>query len=189
MNVLQCFYICDYFLYLGAFLWSVQAHHVVSEKLLQELHLGNAEVEIQTAGHVHLQGVATHHHLLKTQGRQSRGRLGKEGGGSRKHFQSNIRTVVWPDSGLLPFERMTNPSLSTSTFSVFLSWVPPTVGRVNLSQDVTSERILLTDDEDRATQIIWVLLRPSTYLHCFRKHKTFIQFSFRRQQVDLCWKM
>ena len=51
-------------MYLSAFLRNVHAHHVVSEKLLKKLHLGNAEVEIQTAGHVHLQRVATHHYLL-----------------------------------------------------------------------------------------------------------------------------
>lgn len=51
-------------MYLSAFLWSVHAHHVVSQKLLKELHLGNAEVEIKTAGHVYLQRVTAHHHLL-----------------------------------------------------------------------------------------------------------------------------
>lgn len=52
-------------LYLSGFFRSVHSHHVVSDKLLKELHLGNAEVEIQTAGHIHLQRVATHHHLLE----------------------------------------------------------------------------------------------------------------------------
>lgn len=51
-------------MYLCNFLWSVHPHHVVPEKLLKELHLGNAEVEVQAARHIHLQGVATHHHLL-----------------------------------------------------------------------------------------------------------------------------
>lgn len=55
----------DYSMYLRILLRSVHPHHVVSEKLLKELHLGNAEVEIQTAGHIYLQRVATHHHLLE----------------------------------------------------------------------------------------------------------------------------
>lgn len=55
--------------HLSGFLGSFGPHHVLSDELLEELHLGNAEVEIQTAGHVHLQGVATHHHLLETRGR------------------------------------------------------------------------------------------------------------------------
>lgn len=50
--------------YLCALLGGVQSHHVVPEKLLKELHLGHAEVEVQAAGHVYLQRVATHHHLL-----------------------------------------------------------------------------------------------------------------------------
>lgn len=54
----------EYCTYLRAFLRSVCAHHVVSAELLKELHLGNAEVEIQAAGYVHLQRVATHHYLL-----------------------------------------------------------------------------------------------------------------------------
>lgn len=59
----MCTHIC--LLYLSTFLWSIHPHHVVSEKLLKELHLGDTEVKIQTAGHVYLQRVATHHHLLK----------------------------------------------------------------------------------------------------------------------------
>lgn len=60
-------------IHLSTFLRSVHADHVVSEKLLQELHLSHAEVEVQTAGHVHLQGVATHHHLLgDSVGRENR---------------------------------------------------------------------------------------------------------------------
>lgn len=50
--------------YLCTFLWCVQSHHVVPEKLLKEFHLGNAEIEVQAAGHIYLQRVATHHHLL-----------------------------------------------------------------------------------------------------------------------------
>lgn len=57
--------VVDYSTYLCAFLRSVHPHHVLSDKLLKELHLGNAEVEIQTACHIHLQRVATHHHLLE----------------------------------------------------------------------------------------------------------------------------
>lgn len=59
--------------YLGAFLRRLRAHHVVSEELLQQLHLGHAEVEVQAAGDVHLQGVATHHHLLETGQREGGG--------------------------------------------------------------------------------------------------------------------
>lgn len=51
-------------MYLCAVLWRLHSHHAVPEKLLKELHLGNAEVEVQTAGHIYLQRVATHHHLL-----------------------------------------------------------------------------------------------------------------------------
>lgn len=66
-------------MYLSTFLWSILAHHVVSEKLLQELHLGNTEVEIQTAGHIHLQRVATHHHFLRTREVEQREMI-REGG-------------------------------------------------------------------------------------------------------------
>ena len=61
---MYCIFV-DYSLYLCTFLRSIHPHQVVSEKLLKELHLGNAEVEIQTAGHIYLQRVATHHHLLE----------------------------------------------------------------------------------------------------------------------------
>lgn len=65
--------------YLCTFLWRVHSHHVVPEKLLKELHLGNAEVEVQTAGHIYLQGVATHQHLLHTD--EERRQEGHEGRG------------------------------------------------------------------------------------------------------------
>lgn len=55
-------------MYLKAFLWSVHPHHVVSEKLMKEVDLSNTEVEIQTASHINLQRVATHHHLLEKKG-------------------------------------------------------------------------------------------------------------------------
>lgn len=78
-----------YSIYLSTFLRSIHPHHVVSQKLLKELHLGNAEVEIQTAGHVYLQRVATHHHLLQRDERHGTG--GNEelevGGESRKGIQ------------------------------------------------------------------------------------------------------
>lgn len=61
-------------MYLATFLRRIHPHHVVSEKLLKELHLGNAEIEIQTAGHIYLQRVATHHHLLQRDEEDSHGR-------------------------------------------------------------------------------------------------------------------
>lgn len=70
-------------MYLCTFLWSVHSHYVVPEKLLKELHLGNAEVEVQTAGHVHLQRVATHHHLLHRGREDSRDIREEEVGGER----------------------------------------------------------------------------------------------------------
>lgn len=54
----------DCSIYLRTFLRTFYSHHIVSEKLLEELHLPDAEVEIQAAGHVHLQRVTTNHHLL-----------------------------------------------------------------------------------------------------------------------------
>lgn len=75
-------------MYLSTFLRSVHPHHVVSEKLLKELHLGNAKVEIQTAGHIYLQRVATHHHLLERDGYSTGGNEKREvGGESRKDIQ------------------------------------------------------------------------------------------------------
>lgn len=55
-------------MYLCTLLRTVYPHHVVSAKLLKELHLYNAEIEVQTAGHIYLQRVATHHHLLHRDG-------------------------------------------------------------------------------------------------------------------------
>lgn len=76
-------------LYLSTLLRSVHPHHVVSEKLLKELHLGNAEIEIQTAGHIYLQRVATHHHLLQwDEGDSTGGKVKREvGRESKKHIQ------------------------------------------------------------------------------------------------------
>lgn len=70
-------------MYLATFLRSIHPHHVVSEKLLKELHLGNAEIEIQTAGHIYLQRVATYHHLLQRDEEDSRGRNEKREVGGR----------------------------------------------------------------------------------------------------------
>lgn len=70
-------------MYLSSFLRSVHPNHVVSDELLKKLHLGNAEVEVQTAGHVHLQRVTTHHHLLHI-----------TGGGRKKNIKKHIR-IVW----------------------------------------------------------------------------------------------
>lgn len=81
-------------MYLSGFLRSFYPHHVVSDELLKELHLGNAEVEIQTAGHVHLQRVATHHHLLETWGRYYRGREEGDRKEARKAFNNTSRLFV-----------------------------------------------------------------------------------------------
>lgn len=81
-------------MYLGAFLRSIHAHHVVSAELLKELHLGDAEVEIQTAGHVHLQRVATHHYLLDGLGRQYKRGGGVGGGGEKREARGRSRKII-----------------------------------------------------------------------------------------------
>lgn len=81
----------NYSMYLSTLLRSIHPHHVVSEKLLKELHLGNAEVEIQTAGHIYLQRVATHHHLLeRNEGDSTMGNGKREvSGQSMKNIQQH----------------------------------------------------------------------------------------------------
>lgn len=54
--------------YLSALQRHVHAPEVVSEKLLKEVHLSNAEVKIQTAGHINLKRMATHHTVLQRNG-------------------------------------------------------------------------------------------------------------------------
>lgn len=103
--VLECMYTVEC-MYLSTFLRSVHPHHVVFEKLLKELHLGNAEVEIQTAGHIYLQRVATHHHLLErdeiVQGEMKRGRW-VERAGKTFNNTSGLFVNSWPASLFLNF--------------------------------------------------------------------------------------
>ncbi len=151
--------VCSYMLYLSTFLRSVHSHHVVSEKLLKELHLGNAEVEIQTAGHINLQRVTTHHHLLERDDEDSKGGNEKRevGGENGKDIKQHIRLVcdLMPRFSLSELLYSSSVySLSLSLFSLVvpcsplpsvLSGVPPTACSSNLSLEATSNRISLTN--------------------------------------------
>lgn len=79
--------------YLCACLRRVYSHHVVPEKLLKELHLGNTEVEVQAAGHIYLQRVATHHHLLHRDEGESTAGIWRRGGWRRSKTSGLFATL------------------------------------------------------------------------------------------------
>lgn len=119
----MCLFNCGQCVYLSTFLWSMLAHHVVSEELLQELHLGNTEVEIQTAGHIHLQRVATHHHFLRRK-EVEQGEIMREGGRREMEtgsiHQDRFVASFWAPLHLKACVHITNPSLCRSVLGVFL---------------------------------------------------------------------